>query len=148
MSQKIMWTKTDEAPALATHSLLPIVQAFTKGSGFEVIPRDISLAGRIIANFPDNLTESQKIPDELTALGELAMLPEANIIKLTNISAAPALAHAVLWTDWGIPTYAFDIFLTGYDVVNIDVKDIFCRGELPDTEADQQSISSEDNRDG
>ena len=88
MSQKIMWTKTDEAPALATNSLLPIIQAFTKGSGFEVIPRDISLAGRVIANFPDNLTESQKIPDELTALGELAMLPEANIIKLPNISAS------------------------------------------------------------
>ncbi len=96
MSQKIMWTKTDEAPALATHSLLPIVQAFTKGSGFEVIPRDISLAGRIIANFPDNLTESQKIPDELTALGELAMLPEANIIKLPNISASIPQLKAAL----------------------------------------------------
>ena len=96
MSQKIMWTKTDEAPALATYSLLPIVQAFTKGSGFEIEPKDISLAGRIIANFPDNLTESQKIPDELTALGELAMLPEANIIKLPNISASiPQLKAAI-----------------------------------------------------
>ncbi|MCP3676361.1 MAG: NADP-dependent isocitrate dehydrogenase [Deltaproteobacteria bacterium] len=96
MSQKINWTKTDEAPALATYSLLPIIQAFTKGAGFEVESRDISLAGRIIANFPDNLTESQKIPDELAALGQLAKKPEANIIKLPNISASlPQLQAAI-----------------------------------------------------
>lgn len=96
MSKKINWTKTDEAPALATYSLLPIIQAFTKGAGFEVESRDISLAGRIIANFPDNLTESQRIPDELTALGELAKRPEANIIKLPNISASlPQLQAAI-----------------------------------------------------
>jgi isocitrate dehydrogenase len=96
MSQKINWTKTDEAPALATYSLLPIIQAFTKGAGFEVESRDISLAGRIIANFPDNLTESQKIPDELAALGELAKRPEANIVKLPNVSASlPQLQAAI-----------------------------------------------------
>ncbi len=88
MSLKINWTKTDEAPALATYSLLPIIQVFTKGSGIEIEKRNISLAGRIIANFPDNLTESQRIPDELAALGELAKTPEANIIKLPNISAS------------------------------------------------------------
>ncbi|MEE8185036.1 MAG: NADP-dependent isocitrate dehydrogenase [Thermodesulfobacteriota bacterium] len=88
MSLKINWTKTDEAPALATYSLLPIIQAFTKGSGIEIEKRNISLAGRIIANFPDNLTESQRIPDELAALGGLAKTPEANIIKLPNISAS------------------------------------------------------------
>ncbi len=93
---KISYTKTDEAPALATYSFLPIIQAFTKGSGIEVELRDISLAGRIIANFPDNLTEEQQIPDELTALGELAKTPKANIIKLPNISASiPQLKAAI-----------------------------------------------------
>ncbi len=93
---KIMWTKTDEAPALATYSLLPIVQAFTKAAGVVVETRDISLAGRIIANFPDNLTETQRIPDYLTQLGELATTPEANIIKLPNISASlPQLKAAI-----------------------------------------------------
>ena len=93
---KIYWTKIDEAPALATYSLLPIVQAFTKAAGVDVEARDISLAGRIIANFPENLTESQKIPDELTALGELTLKPEANIIKLPNVSASvPQLKAAI-----------------------------------------------------
>ena len=93
---KIDWTKTDEAPALATYSLLPIVQAFTKAAGVVVEARDISLAGRIIANFPENLTGSQRIPDELTALGELATRPEANIIKLPNVSASvPQLKEAI-----------------------------------------------------
>ena len=93
---KIYWTKIDEAPALATYSLLPIVQAFTKAAGVDVETRDISLAGRIIANFPENLTDSQRIPDELTALGELATKPEANIIKLPNVSASvPQLKAAI-----------------------------------------------------
>ena len=93
---KIIWTEIDEAPAMATYSLLPIVQAFTKAAGVAVETRDISLSGRIIANFPENLTESQKIPDELTALGELAQKPEANIIKLPNISASiPQLKAAI-----------------------------------------------------
>jgi isocitrate dehydrogenase len=93
---KIIWTKIDEAPALATYCLLPIVNAFTKGTGIEVETRDISLAGRIIANFPENLTEEQKIPDYLTQLGELAKTPEANIIKLPNISASiPQLQAAI-----------------------------------------------------
>ena len=86
-TSKIIWTKIDEAPALATHSLLPVVRAFTKGCGVEVETRDISLTGRVIANFPGNLTDEQKIPDHLTQLGELAKTPEANIIKLPNISA-------------------------------------------------------------
>ncbi|MBI3399668.1 MAG: NADP-dependent isocitrate dehydrogenase [Deltaproteobacteria bacterium] len=96
MSMKIMYTATDEAPALATYSLLPIVKAFTKTAGIDVELRDISLAGRIIANFPENLTESQRIPDELTALGKLTLTPEANIIKLPNISASiPQLKAAI-----------------------------------------------------
>ncbi|RKZ37067.1 MAG: NADP-dependent isocitrate dehydrogenase [Gammaproteobacteria bacterium] len=96
MSQKIMWTKTDEAPMLATYSFLPIIKTFTEGTDIDVEARDISLAGRIIANFPENLTEEQKIPDELTALGELAKKPEANIIKLPNISASiPQLKAAI-----------------------------------------------------
>ena len=93
---KITWTKIDEAPALATYALLPIVQAFTKGSGIEVETSDISLAGRIIANFPDNLTDEQKIPDCLTQLGELAQTRAANIVKLPNISASiPQLKSAI-----------------------------------------------------
>ena len=92
----IIYTKTDEAPALATYSLLPIVQAFTKHSGIAVETRDISLAGRIIANFPEYLTDEQKIGDALTELGALTTKPEANIIKLPNISASvPQLKAAI-----------------------------------------------------
>lgn len=95
-TSKIIWTKVDEAPALATHSLLPIVQAYIKGSGIEIETRDISLVGRIIANFPDNLTEDQKTPDYLSQLGELTKTPEGNIIKLPNISASiPQLQNAI-----------------------------------------------------
>ena len=93
---KIIYTKTDEAPALATHSLLPIIKAFTGKAGIEVETRDISLAGRIIANFPENLSDAQKIGDALAELGELAKTPEANIIKLPNISASvPQLKAAI-----------------------------------------------------
>jgi len=96
MAIKIMYTATDEAPALATYSLLPIVKTFTKTAGIDVELRDISLAGRIIANFPENLAEKQRIPDELTELGKLATMPEANIIKLPNISASvPQLKAAI-----------------------------------------------------
>ncbi len=92
----IIWTVIDEAPALATLSLLPIVQAFTKGTGVSVETRDISLAGRIIAIFPERLTEAQRIPDYLAQLGELTQHPEANIIKLPNVSASiPQLKEAV-----------------------------------------------------
>ena len=92
----IIYTITDEAPALATYSLLPIIKAFTASSGIEVDTRDISLAGRIIANFSDYLKEDQKIGDALTELGELANTPEANIIKLPNISASiPQLIAAI-----------------------------------------------------
>ena len=93
---KIIYTMVDEAPALATYSLLPIVQAFTKAAGVTVETRDISLAGRIIANFPENLTERQRIGDELAELGELTLKPEANIIKLPNVSASvPQLKRAI-----------------------------------------------------
>ena len=92
----IIWTEIDEAPALATYSLLPIVQAFTKGTGVAVETRDISLSGRIIANFPENLGEAQRIPDFLQQLGELTLKPTANIIKLPNISASiPQLKDAI-----------------------------------------------------
>lgn len=95
-SATIVWTKIDEAPALATYSLLPIVQAFTKGTGVNVETRDISLAGRILASFPENLSEDQKIADELAYLGDLTQKPEANIIKLPNISASvPQLKEAI-----------------------------------------------------
>ena len=95
-SSKIIWTRIDEAPALATYSFLPIVQAFTKGTGVEVETSDISLAGRIIASFPERLTEAQRIPDNLTRLGELTLKPEANIIKLPNVSASVPQLNAAI----------------------------------------------------
>ena len=79
---EIMWTKVDEAPALATFSLLPIVEAFVGAAGVSVKLKDISLAGRILASFPEKLTPAQRIDDELTELGKLTMKPEANIMKL------------------------------------------------------------------
>jgi len=95
-ASQIIYTKIDEAPALATHSLLPILQAFTKGSGIELESWDISLTGRIIANFPEKLTEEQKVPDYLTMSGKLCLEPQANIIKLPNISASiPQLKGAI-----------------------------------------------------
>ncbi|MBT8067141.1 MAG: NADP-dependent isocitrate dehydrogenase [Gammaproteobacteria bacterium] len=93
---KIIYTKTDEAPALATYSFLPIVKAFTDAAGIDVETRDISLAGRILANFPQQLTAEQKVGDALAELGELAKTPAANIIKLPNISASiPQLNAAI-----------------------------------------------------
>ena len=105
---KIIYTETDEAPALATHSLLPILQAFTKGSGIELETWDISLSGRIVANFPDNLTEEQRIPDYLRMCGELCLDPSANLVKLPNISASiPQLKAAIV-----------ELQDKGYDVPN------------------------------
>ncbi|MDK2041535.1 NADP-dependent isocitrate dehydrogenase [Aliarcobacter butzleri] len=93
---KIIYTKVDEAPALATYSFLPIIQSFTKSSGIEMVQKDISLAGRIIAAFPENLTDEQKIGDALAELGEMTQDPNANIIKLPNISASiPQLKAAI-----------------------------------------------------
>jgi isocitrate dehydrogenase len=93
---KIIYTQTDEAPALATYSLLPIVEAFTKTSGIEIETKDISLASRILALFPEKLTENQRVSDALAELGELVKKPEANIIKLPNISASvPQLIAAI-----------------------------------------------------
>jgi len=111
-SAKITWTKIDEAPALASHALLPILRAFFKGTGVEVETADISLAGRILANFPECLRDNQKIPDELTRLGELAQTPDANIIKLPNISASiPQLRDAIAELrakGYNIPDYPED----------------------------------------
>ncbi|VZH84626.1 NADP-dependent isocitrate dehydrogenase [Corynebacterium rouxii] len=93
---KIIYTRTDEAPLLATYSLKPVVEAFASTAGIEVETRDISLAGRILAQFPDYLSEDQKVDDALAELGELAKTPEANIIKLPNISASvPQLKAAI-----------------------------------------------------
>jgi isocitrate dehydrogenase len=106
---KIIWSEIDEAPALATYAFLPIVQAFCKGNGVDVETKDISLAGRIIANFPDNLTEDQKIADYLSELGEIVLTPEANVIKLPNISASiPQLQDAIAELQekgYDIPSY-------------------------------------------
>jgi isocitrate dehydrogenase len=96
VTPRIIYTHTDEAPALATYSFLPIIQAFAGAAGVEVESRDISLAGRIIASFPEHLAEEQRIPDDLAELGALAQRPEANIIKLPNVSASlPQLKTAI-----------------------------------------------------
>ncbi|MGJ8671595.1 NADP-dependent isocitrate dehydrogenase [Rubritalea sp.] len=106
----IIYTKTDEAPALATYSLLPVIEAFSKTAGVAVETRDISLAGRIISTFPENLSEDQKIGDALAELGELAKTPEANIIKLPNISASvPQLKAAIT-----------ELQAAGYDIPNYE----------------------------
>ncbi|WP_046745528.1 NADP-dependent isocitrate dehydrogenase [Kordia zhangzhouensis] len=108
-STKIIYTKTDEAPALATHSLLPIVKAFTTSTGIDVETKDISLAGRVLANFPEYLTPEQRVNDALTELGELAKKPEANIIKLPNISASVPQLKATITElqakGYAIPNY-------------------------------------------
>ena len=92
----ILYTLTDEAPALATYSFLPIVKAFAATAGIEVESRDISLAGRILSVFPEVLTAEQRVPDSLSELGKLATTPEANIIKLPNVSASvPQLKTAI-----------------------------------------------------
>ena len=109
---KIIYTLTDEAPMLATYSFLPIVKSFTAQAGIEMETRDISLAGRILANFPEFLKEDQKIGDALAELGELAKTPEANIIKLPNISASiPQLAAAIAELQahgFAVPNYPAD----------------------------------------
>src|SRR5690554_6422785 len=105
----IIYTKTDEAPLLATYSFLPIVSAFTTPAGIKIEPRDISLAGRILAKFPEYLNEDQRVPDDLKILGDLAKTPEANIIKLPNISASiPQLKAAIKELQdkvYALPTY-------------------------------------------
>ena len=109
---KIIYTLTDEAPMLATYSFLPIVKAFTAPAGIEMETRDISLAGRILANFPEFLKEDQKIGDALAELGQLANTPEANIIKLPNISASiPQLTEAIAELQaqgYAVPNYTAD----------------------------------------
>ena len=111
-THKIIYTQTDEAPALATHSFLPIVQAFTKVASITIETRDISLAGRILANFPENLKDNQKQADDLAELGALAKSPEANIIKLPNISASVPQLTAVIEelqkSGYNIPAYPAD----------------------------------------
>src|SRR5437588_9371612 len=93
---KIIYTHTDEAPALATRSLLPIIQAYATAAGIELELRDVSLAGRILAQFPDRLSTEQQVPDVLGELGELVQTPDANVIKLPNISASiPQLKDAI-----------------------------------------------------
>lgn len=105
-SAKIIYTQTDEAPALATYSLLPIISAFTQAADITVETRDISLAARIINTFPDNLSEEQKQADALSELGELARKPEANIIKLPNVSASVPQLHAAIKE---LQSHGFDI---------------------------------------
>lgn len=119
---QIIYTKVDEAPALATYSFLPIVQAFTKSSGIEMVQKDISLAGRIISTFPEKLKAEQKIGDALSELGDMTQDPKANIIKLPNISASiPQLKAAIA-----------ELQSKGYNVPNYD--------ESPETTAKYSKI--------
>merc|ERR1719473_591351 len=108
-SAKIVYTHTDEAPMLATYSFLPIIQAFVGSSNVQVELSDISVSGRVIANFPEYLTEEQKMPDELALLGQLTLKPECNIIKLPNISASiPQLKECIAELQsqgYNIPNY-------------------------------------------
>ena len=108
-TSKLIYTKTDEAPMLATYSLLPIIETFTRAAGIAVETRDISLAGRILSQFPEHLSDAQRQSDDLAELGELAKTPEANIIKLPNISASvPQLNAAIKELQsqgYGIPNY-------------------------------------------
>ncbi|MDO4427850.1 MAG: NADP-dependent isocitrate dehydrogenase, partial [Moraxella sp.] len=96
MTAKIIYTHTDEAPALATQSFLPIIKAFAKSSNIDFETADISLAGRILANFPEFLKDEQKIPDALAELGQYVLTPEANVIKLPNISASMPQLNAAI----------------------------------------------------
>src|SRR5690554_5244804 len=109
---KIVYTLTDEAPALATYSFLPIVKAFAQPADVHIETKDISLSGRILANFPERLSDEQKVPDALQELGELAKKPEANIIKLPNISASiPQLVATIKELQdqgYAIPDYPFE----------------------------------------
>lgn len=111
-AQQIVWTQIDEAPALASWSLLPIVRGFTAGTGIDVVSSDISLAGRILAQFPERLGDDQRVPDNLAQLGELTQSPDANIIKLPNISASvPQLKAAIKELQaqgFDIPSYPDD----------------------------------------
>ncbi|MET0093338.1 MAG: NADP-dependent isocitrate dehydrogenase, partial [Sedimenticola sp.] len=119
-TSKIIYTETDEAPALATYSLLPIVKTYTDAAGIAVETRDISLAGRIIAHFPEGLTDEQRQGDALAELGELAKTPEANIIKLPNISASIPQLNAAIQ----------ELQSQGYDIPNYP--------EEPGNEAEQE----------
>src|SRR6187401_3498429 len=109
---KLIYTYTDEAPALATLSFLPIIEAFAGQAGVDIELRDISLAGRILAQFPDRLSEDQRVPDALAELGELAKTPEANIIKLPNISASIPQLKSVIKelqeAGYDVPSYPDD----------------------------------------
>ena len=121
---KIIYTETDEAPALATYSLLPIVQAFTHSAGVDVETRDISLSGRILANFPEFLEKEQRVPDALAELGTLASQPEANIIKLPNISASlPQLREAIK----ELRSLGFDVPLYPTDPATDEDRDVQAR---------------------
>lgn len=112
MSSTIVYTYTDEAPALATHSFLPIIQAFTKSSNISLKTSDISLASRVLSQFPEFLTDEQKRPDTLAELGELVKQPDANVIKLPNISASmPQLLATIKELQdkgYNIPNYPSD----------------------------------------
>jgi len=120
---KIIYTITDEAPALATYSFLPIVKAFTNAADIVVETRDISLAGRILASFPENLDDDQRHSDTLAELGDLAKTPEANIIKLPNVSASIPQLHAAI----------AELQAQGYDIPNYP--------EEPTTDAEKDACS-------
>jgi len=123
---KIIYTKTDEAPALATYSFYPIVESYTKAANVAMETRDISLAGRILSQFPQYLSEDQKVSDDLAELGELAKKPEANIIKLPNISASiPQLKAAIKELQekgYKLPNYPKILFKSLLGLIALEVR--------------------------
>jgi len=122
--EKIIWTKTDEAPMLASYSFLPILRSFTKGTGISIEIKDISLAGRILSSFPERIEKIKQVPDELEELAELTQKPEANIIKLPNISASvPQLKAAIS----ELKSQGFDIPEYKEDPQNEEEKNYYIR---------------------
>ena len=143
---KIIYTKTDEAPALATYSFLPIVKVFSSAANVDVETRDISLSGRILAHFSDFLDDTQKVSDALSELGDLAKSPEANIIKLPNISASvPQLKETIKELQaqgYSIPDYPEDAKTEEYKKIDpiTQIKDII----LEKNYATQEELSAID----
>jgi len=121
---KIIWSVIDEAPALATYSLLPIVNAFTQAAGVEVVTSDISLAGRVIATFPERMSDAQRIPDNLAQLGVIATQPDGNIIKLPNISASIPQLKACIEE---LQSQGYDLPLYPEEPKTDEEKEIFAR---------------------
>jgi len=144
--QKIIYTETDEAPMLATYSLYPIIKAFSKYCNIDIVKEDISLSGRIISSFPENLSENQKIKDSLKELGELVHLKDTNIIKLPNISASiPQLQEAIKELqdkNYDIPDYPIKVESEKEKKIKNKYNRKCCKSSIKRRELRQKSCTS------